>query len=102
LRSHFHTVRDTLPEYVTAALQALFGLTDGLSGEVEALEKRILDWHKASDTGRRLATAPSTGPITASEIAASVPDPSLFRPAHQFAAWLGLTPRSESSGGKDR
>jgi transposase len=41
-------------------------------------------------------------PITASTIAAAVPDASLFRSGRQFAAWLGLTPRPHSSGGKER
>lgn len=50
----------------------------------------------------RLATIPGVGPITASAIAASAPDASLFRSGRQFAAWLGLTPLEHSSGGKDR
>lgn len=47
-------------------------------------------------------TIPGIGPITASAISAAVPDPSLFRSGRQFAAWLGLTPRPHSSGGKER
>ena len=58
--------------------------------------------NNAHETSRRLATIPGIGPITASAIAANVPDPSLFRSARQFAAWLGLTPRANSSSGKDR
>lgn len=51
---------------------------------------------------QRLATVPGIGPITASVIAATVPDASIFRSGLQFAAWLGLTPRPHSSGGKER
>ena len=40
--------------------------------------------------------------MTASVIVASAPDPILFRSGRQFAAWLGLTPRANSSGGKER
>ncbi|MBB5986632.1 transposase [Sphingobium sp. B1D3A] len=47
-------------------------------------------------------TIPGIGPITASAIAAAVPDVSMFRSGRQFAAWLGLTPRPHSSGGKKR
>ncbi len=47
-------------------------------------------------------TIPGIGPIIASAISATVPDASLFRSGRQFAAWLGLTPRANSSGGKDR
>ena len=42
------------------------------------------------------------GEITASAIAATVPDASFFRSGREFAAWLGLTPRQNANGGKDR
>ena len=61
-----------------------------------------MTWHRDNDVSRRLATIPGIGPITASAIAATVPDASLFRSGRQFAAWLGLTPRAHSSGGKER
>jgi transposase len=102
LKTHFHKVLGSLPEHATAALQTLIRMADCLVDEIERLENRILDWHRASNASRRLATIPGIGPITASAIAANVPDASLFRTARQFAAWLGLTPRANSSGGKDR
>ena len=40
--------------------------------------------------------------ITATALAASVTDPSLFRSGREFAAFLGLVPRQNSSGGKER
>ena len=58
----------------------------------------IQQWHKADEASRNLATIPGI----ASAIAASVPDPSAFRNGRQLAAWLGLVPRQNSSGGKDR
>ena len=42
------------------------------------------------------------GPIAASAIVAAVPDASIFRSGRQFAAWLGLTPKPHSSGGKEK
>ena len=94
--------RDRLPELAQAALRGLAGQLEALGAEIEALERRILSWHRADETSRRLATIPGIGPITASAMAASAPDPSLFRSGRQFAAWLGLTPRAHSSGGKER
>ena len=47
-------------------------------------------------------TVPSVGIMGASAIAATVPDPTLFRSGREFAAWLGMTPRQNSSGGKER
>ena len=49
-----------------------------------------------------LATIPGVGIIGASAIAATVADPSLFKSGRDFAAWLGMTPRENSSGGKDK
>jgi transposase len=51
---------------------------------------------------RRLMTIPGLGPVTASAIAASVQDISVFSGPREFAAFLGLTPRQTSSGGKER
>uniref|UniRef100_UPI0038CDA958 transposase n=1 Tax=Paraburkholderia ginsengisoli TaxID=311231 RepID=UPI0038CDA958 len=40
--------------------------------------------------------------MTASALAAAVPDAKVFRNGRQFGAWLGLTPRQHSSGGRTR
>src|ERR1700731_1141623 len=53
-----------------------------------------------SDMNRLLARVPGVGKLIASVITASTPDPSVFRSGRDFAAWLGLTPRQNSSGGK--
>jgi transposase len=97
-----HLERDQLPELARAALHGLARQLEALEREIERLEARIVAWHRDDETSRRLATIPGIGPITASAIAASAPDPSLFRSGRQFAAWLGLTPRAHSSGGKER
>jgi len=64
-----------------------------------AIEARILAWHQASEVSRRLATIPGVGPITASAIAATAPDPAQFASGRHFAAWIGLVPRQHSTGG---
>ena len=51
---------------------------------------------------QRLARVPGIGPIIATAIAATVTEPSGFRSGREFAAWLGLVPRQNSTGGKDR
>ncbi len=51
---------------------------------------------------RRLQTIPGIGPITSSAIAATVLDASNFKAARDLAAWIGLTPKPHSSGGKER
>lgn len=97
-----HEGQETLPVHARSALHGIGSQLRSLASEVDRLEAQILAWHRADDTSRRLATIPGIGPITASAIAAAVPDASLFRSGRQFAAWLGLTPRANSSGGKER
>jgi transposase len=97
-----HQAQDALPEFARTALHALVAQLRGLATEIEKLEAKIIEWHRADPASRRLATVPGIGPITASALAVSVPDASLFRSGRQFAAWLGLTPKAYSSGGKER
>ena len=97
-----HEDQETLPILARFALHGLVAQLRGIEGEIEKIEAEILKWHRTNETSRRLATIPGIGQITASAIAASVPDASLFRSGRQFAAWLGLTPKSHSSGGTER
>lgn len=97
-----HEEQSRLPVHARSALHGIAAQLRALSSEIDRLEAQILAWHRNDETSRRLATIPGIGPITASAIAATVPDASLFRSGRQFAAWLGLTPRPHSSGGKER
>ena len=92
---------DLLPEEARAAITETFEHIDALTERIAAVEARILAWHKSSEASRRLASAPGVGPITASAIVASVGDGRQFQSARHFAAWLGLTPRIQASGGKE-
>lgn len=91
-----------LPSMARAALDSLITQLDTLTDEIRKLERQLLDWHRADETSRRLETIPGIGIITATALAASVPDPAVFRNGRQFAAFLGLVPRQTSSGGKER
>jgi transposase len=92
----------SIPALARASLQSLVRQMQSLTGEVEALDRKIKAWHKTNETSRRLATIPGIGFLTASAIAATVLDPSFFKSGREFAAWLGLTPRQNSSGNKER
>ena len=91
-----------LPEIAREALESFATQLDNLAGEIRRLERQLKLWHRADETSQRLETIPGVGIITATALAASVPDPSVFRNGRQFAAFLGLVPRQNSSGGKDR
>lgn len=93
------------PAVPPLARDALMLLVDELASvwqRIDGLEVRLVALHRADEVSRRLASIPGVGPITAMAIANTVPDPSMFRSGREFAAWLGLTPKSHSSGGKDR
>ncbi|UPK34535.1 transposase [Bradyrhizobium sp. 186] len=49
-----------------------------------------------------LSFIPGIGPITATALAATAPDPNMFSARREFAAWHGPTPKHNSTGGKDR
>jgi len=97
-----HETQDSMPVLARVALHRLVDQLRIVRDEVVKVEKHIVAQHRANDASRRLATIPGIGPITASAIAAAVPDATLFKSGRQFAAWLGLTPRTHSSGGKER
>lgn len=90
-----------LPPEARTALEGLFDHVDALTEKIEALERRILAWHRQSEVSQRLATAPGIGPITATALVAAIGDASQFASARHFAAWLGLTPRISASGGRE-
>ncbi len=91
-----------IPDLARFSLLQIAEQIGACDGRVEVLEKQIVAWHRTNEASRNLATIPGIGPITASAIAASVPDPSAFKNGRQLAAWLGLVPRQNSTGGKDR
>lgn len=94
--------RDELPPYARTALETLIRQIVALTGEIATLDQAIANWHAESEASRRLAAIPGLGVITATAIAATVADPDQFSSGRQFAAWLGLTPQQNSTGGKTR
>lgn len=91
-----------LPEIARSALLALATQLDSLAAEVRKIERQLTAWHRQNAASQRLETIPGVGLITATALAASVPGPTVFKSGRQFAAWPGLVPRQNSSGGKDR
>ena len=71
-----------------------------LDRQVGELEVQIQVWHRANAASRKLAEIPGIGPITASALVASIGDAKSFENGRQLAAWLGIVPRQNSSGGK--
>lgn len=93
---------DRLPSIALEMLGVLAAQLRAVAERVTEVEERLLAWHRADETSRRLQGVPGIGPITASALVATVGDPRQFRSGRQFAAWLGLVPQQRSSGGKER
>jgi len=93
---------DTMPDLARSTLMMLADQLQVLAVHIHQLERRLLAWHRQDKISQRLATIPGVGIISATALSASVTDPSLFRSGREFAAFLGLVPRQNSSGGKDR
>jgi len=71
-----------------------------LDKQVDEIEVQIKAWHREDEISQKLQKVPGIGPITASALAATVGDAKNFDNGRQMAAWLGLVPRQNSSGGK--
>lgn len=69
---------------------------------IETLKQHMLAWHKQNQISQLLASIPGVGPVTATAIAATVPDASVFSSGRQFSAWLGLVPGQHSTGGRQK
>ena len=93
---------ESIPVVARTALKPLVRQLRIVQQEVDHLQDAIHDWHKQSDLSKRLETIPGIGPITASALAATVTNPEVFKSGRQLAAWIGLVPRQNSSGGKIR
>lgn len=89
-----------LPATARAALLILSERIAHASTEIAKLDAVLAGEHKTSEIGRALDTIPSIGPVTASALRARVSDATQFRGGRHLAAWIGLVPEQDSSGGK--
>ncbi len=92
----------TLPAHARIALAVLVNQLKELDRQVEAIERELAQIQRVNPMAKLLSLIPGIGPITATALAATVPDATMFRSGREFAAWLGLTPKQNSTGGKDR
>ena len=93
---------EDVPALALALLKVLAGQIDALEAKLKALEAELMALHKADPVSQCLATQPGIGPIGAVSFSLKVPDPKAFGSGRHFAAWLGITPKENSSGGRHR
>lgn len=90
----------SLPQLAKTVVVQLAQHLEELDQSIEAIDVEIDTAHRQNPTSRLLDEIPGIGPLIASVISASIPDPGVFKSGRDFAAWLGLTPRQETTGGK--
>lgn len=106
-------LRQALVQIVEGSEPGLNELLRSLVGELKielaeldrrlaGYNRRIRELFRSNEMCQRVGKIEGIGPITATALVAAVGDRSCFRNGRQFAAWLGLVPRQQSSGGKAR
>jgi Transposase IS116/IS110/IS902 family len=93
---------DRVPAEARQCLQMLAAQLRLVNAQILENDRSIRVSARATDVGRRLMGIPGVGPLLASAFVATVPDPHAFRSGRNLAAWIGLVPRQNSSGGKER
>jgi transposase len=91
-----------VPDVVRACLAALGSQLLSLKKQILDFDRMIMAWHRSNQTSKRLNCIPGVGPLLATALVASVPDPKAFRSGRNFSAWIGLVPKQHSSGGRAR
>src|SRR6266699_5478938 len=103
LRAIVTDEQDTrLPIDARASAIVLAAQLEALERVIGAIEKRIKMQHRSSEASQRVEAIPGIGVIGATAIVATVADPTIFRSGRDFAAWIGLVPRQDSTGGKQK
>jgi transposase len=91
-----------LPEIACACVAALGAQLQTLKAQILQFDRLIMAWHRSNEASKRLDEIPGVGPALATALVASIADPKAFRSGRDFSAWIGLVPKQNSSGGKER
>ena len=91
-----------LSEVARDCVAALGAQLQMLKAQILQFDRLISAWHRSSEASKRLDAIPGVGPVLATALVASVADPKVFRSGRDFSAWIGLVPKQNSSGGKER
>lgn len=93
---------ERIPLAARDCLMALVEQLELVKRQIREADRRIVAWHRSSELSKRLEAIPGVGPLIASALVASIPDPHAFRSGRDVSAWIGLVPKQNSTGGKDR
>ncbi len=93
---------ERIPPAARECLMALATQLELVKRQILEADRRVLAWHRASKVSKRLEAIPGVGPLIATALVASIPDPHAFRSGRDMSAWIGLVPKQNSTGGKER
>jgi transposase len=82
-----------LPPAAEECLRALQTQLVLVKRQILEADRRILAWHRSNELSRRLEAIPGVGPLIATALVASIPDPHAFGSARDVSAWI-RTPHS--------
>jgi transposase len=93
---------ERIPSAARECLMALAAQLELVKRQILEADRRVLAWHRSSQVSKRLEAIPGVGPLIATALVASIPDPDAFRSGRDMSAWIGLVPKQNSTGGKER
>jgi transposase len=93
---------DRVPVVARTTLLLLVTQLSLLNDQILENDRSVRANARSTEVGIRLMEVPGVGPVLASAIVAAVPDPAAFKTGRDLAAWIGLVPRQNSSGGKEK
>ena len=93
---------ERVPAVARDCLAVLTAQLELVTRQILDADRRILAWHRSSELSQRLEAIPGVGPLVASALIAAIPDPKVFRSGRDLSAWIGLVPKQNSTGGKQR
>lgn len=102
IRGRMAELEDTLPGTILQNVEEPLRRIAGFEREIDQLEQRIGAWHKQDAACRAIAQIPGIGKLTATALVATMGDAAAFKCRRQFAAFIGLVPRQNGTGGKVR
>jgi len=91
-----------LPGEVLLNVQEQLRRIEGFEQDIHQVERRIRGWQKQDGACRAISEVPGVGKLTATALVATVGNVKSFKSGREFAAYLGLVPRQNGTGGKVR
>lgn len=91
-----------VPAEARACLLALAAQLELVKRQILAMDRRVMAWHRTNAISRQLEGIPGVGPLISTALVASIPDPKVFRSGRDLSAWIGLVPKQNATGGKEK